>query len=137
MENIIKEMQILGTQISQKERELKKKKMEKTKLENKIRQLKKVKNDLQERKKMIFRERNKLTTENRRIKWQLEELKREESRTIPEISKTENEIQGLNKTFIWQEEDFFNFQTETRKKKRRYRQLLKKRQEIAKREGKM
>ena len=47
------------------------------------------------------------------------------------------EIQELNKTLTWYEQDFFNFQTETRKKKRKYRQLLKKRQEIAKGEGKI
>jgi len=129
-EGLIKEMQQLQGKLSQTEREIKKRRLEKTKFDKKMNQFKTIQKELLEKKKMIFRERRRLSEEERKIKWRLEELKREESRTIPEISKMEKEIQELQNTLRWHEADLFTLQGENMKLERNYRQLLKARQDM-------
>ena len=130
MGDLIKEMQQLQGKLSQTEREIKKRKLEKMKFDKKMNQFKTVQKELLEKKKMIFRERRKLSEEERKIKWRLEELTREESRTVPEISKMEKETQELQNTLRWHEADLFTLQGENMKLERKYRQLLKTRQEM-------
>lgn len=130
-------MQKMSSKISQNEREIKKRKIERVKLEKKVNQFKETEKELTERKKMIFRERRKLTEEERKIKWRLEELKRTESRAIPEINKIGKEIQKCKVSLSRHKTDLFNLQGETMKLKRGYRQLLKKRQEIERKGGKI
>lgn len=129
-EQLIKEMQKLGSEVAQGERKIKKRKMERMKLGKDMAQFTKVEHDLQDKKKAIFREKRKLGEQDRQIKWRLEEIKREESRTAPEIDRTQTKIKKLQNKLTWHDADTFNIQGEHLKSQRKYRQLLKKRQEM-------